>query len=955
MLSVIEHPMRKPVSKIHTYNIESQSVRTEACTQYSKFNFKKVDTDALTAEEFVQFALRLEPHQAVCTGYYENDGLHPRKASLMRVYNPVIRLDIDYAFTPEPLTLDDLSKIHPLLGDCWAVQLPSQSNILLNGEAVNPHKMSFYIKTVNVASPQQLKQLARFFEIRAGNAFGIKIRISGGFPRQLVTTVIDSSVLKDITRIAFIQRPVMITPPDSSITLEWNTGIIAYRQGPPLDASRCVLTFPEETKYREVLNAAKQRAEDDFKAARARFREEQPEQFQLFKAVEGSGFFKGKLYSINPADAPLDLEATLTSIFEASFDLSSGDGETEYIPLEQFSTYDLKDPYEPDYAGGAAKAKVFIDEEGARISSFAHGHYTVRWIVSVSHLIYLRTTPLSADKPIKYLTYNKLQSFLQEYGKYISYTKNDLKYLKGVAGKVSGDIHASTLVSLIETHCSRLSESYINRDLVDDILTRYRMLQYGNNELYSLVEEQYGDMPRLPGTPPPPTYPAITVTKNLKALQLGEQIPAAEMEEISDKIPRIAKMGCYPLHCTPENTLNLYMGTIQPLRESVTERDIRPFLFHLALIDDNIRFTSPPDFARILRTPAKEFANIHSPGYTWLLNYLSCFIHNQAVAEFKPALEILGTHGAGKSLLGDMLEEWLHPLNCYSTASWDDIFGKFNIILAMKTFIRAEEAARVEGGNNAYKNYITNDAIAVEAKFGTKMMVPACAWVMSTSNSLEGSYIEATDRRTMVFRISSLMASTAAKTHWWEPYMAWWRAGGREKVFTYFYSRQGDMKKLIDRTGTNKATLQTKLGFLEGKPTGFMIHLMLQLWWETDPVPLGSSTALYSQYVEYVQERGRGREATYTTTNKFTVAVKHDLNRAAKFPEEEGYYLKNHKYWLDVPNAKKALSSAWNLTLDELEELYTTLEEIFTPEHVTPPTLPRDSGNPDIRLSHKEK
>jgi hypothetical protein len=126
------------------------------------------------------------------------------------------------------------------------------------------------------------------------------------------------------------------------------------------------------------------------------------------------------------------------------------------------------------------------------------------------------------------------------------------------------------------------------------------------------------------------------------------------------------------------------------------------------------------------------------------------------------AAVLWGTHGAGKSLLGEVVGK-LYGEN-YSEPSQDDLDGQFNEWLRFRQFILVNEIVSTgrRPDANRLKAMITREYVTINRKYQPQYQVRDCVNYILTSNHPDAIMVEDSERRFFVHRVTRVIDSGLA-------------------------------------------------------------------------------------------------------------------------------------------------------------------------------------------------
>lgn len=169
------------------------------------------------------------------------------------------------------------------------------------------------------------------------------------------------------------------------------------------------------------------------------------------------------------------------------------------------------------------------------------------------------------------------------------------------------------------------------------------------------------------------------------------------------------------------------------------------------------------------------------PLYTWVLTWVADIFQDPAN---KPgtALVLVGSHGAGKSFLGESILRPIIGRACYAkTGSAERLTAKFNATMGGKLLIQGEEvmSSRRRHDANILKDAITSPFREVEHKGRDPLIMDDFARYLFTSNHRDDAVaIETEDRRYTIIEVNPMYSESSVlpkdeRRKYWQDLVAW--------------------------------------------------------------------------------------------------------------------------------------------------------------------------------------
>ena len=332
----------------------------------------KVERISATFPEIPAILDNLKENQAVIHGTVDHDevevvskGLKPNYPDAITrtkdifTYPPCGLLDFDYDALANGDSLskaeliDALRSLDPQLQKAAMIWRPSASSCITDGEDINIGIQNQRIYMPYEGTSDDLKDFVEGLNIAAWNkGFGhIFISVAGtAFPRGLFDMAVFSPERLDFSAGAVCDEPLTQSLPPTE-----------YTPGDFVDLS----DFPEGDvlKQKSQIEGAMAAVQDDIDRVRKNYLNSQAE-----KLADTQGLTKKKAKNI--VEARMQLKLLPKDIL-----YTDNNEEIQIMDIlddpDKYNGMVIRDPLEPDY--GPSKAKIYADEEGVRVNSFAHG------------------------------------------------------------------------------------------------------------------------------------------------------------------------------------------------------------------------------------------------------------------------------------------------------------------------------------------------------------------------------------------------------------------------------------------------------------------------------------------------------------------------------------------------------------------------------------------------------
>lgn len=165
----------------------------------------------------------------------------------------------------------------------------------------------------------------------------------------------------------------------------------------------------------------------------------------------------------------------------------------------------------------------------------------------------------------------------------------------------------------------------------------------------------------------------------------------------------------------------------------------------------------------------------------WYKAWIAYQLQNPGI-KLKTAVLMIGAHGAGKSMLGEIMQ----PIfgENYREVDIESFFSQFNEWAARSQFILANEVI-VKGDEDrrkhasALKNYITRKKVTVNEKFGLKYDIADRCNIYMTANPMDSLPLENGERRYFIFKSKA----GRLQKEWLDRWDKWKENGGVEALF----------------------------------------------------------------------------------------------------------------------------------------------------------------------------
>jgi hypothetical protein len=141
----------------------------------------------------------------------------------------------------------------------------------------------------------------------------------------------------------------------------------------------------------------------------------------------------------------------------------------------------------------------------------------------------------------------------------------------------------------------------------------------------------------------------------------------------------------------------------------------------------------------------------------WILDWIANIVQ-RPWQKTQVAIMLYGKQGCGKGILFDWLRICvLGPKHTFQTADPEnDLFGKFSQGLVNVSLVQVDEVKNLHDHADKIKNAITNRTVKLEKKNKDPVTLDAFANIIFTSNNENALKIPGDDRRTVLFRCSSI-------------------------------------------------------------------------------------------------------------------------------------------------------------------------------------------------------
>ena len=827
--------------------------------------------DINTASKLEKLFKSLTPHQAIISGLFPYSTLtkeNRRTKDKASIKNPWYKFDGDYNINCERLTIKILQQIDPQLANCRYLDLNSSSNIIIDSQNINAHKVGIWMQFKAESSEEITLYIENFFKrlIIAGYGEYILTKSERSYATYL-RTVIDKTVFSP-ERISFEAAPLC------NDGIEHNTRYLAH-EGELIDPKKLKpLNAMDEalylTKLKEIEEAMKPEVEAKKHLVKSKF----PEDYQRQETIQTGNYITGSLISNDFKDIP-----------NPAFS-----GSDDHVAFKS----PMRDPLDPEY--GVSKAKAWKNEDGSMyLHSFAHGSTTHRLLFPVIEAL---------DKGL--------------FDKWTSLTKVTRKQ-KGEVRQKLVELAPRMLWSTIDLRI--LSEELpLSLAVIESILRKYSV----NLELIEamkVAKSMEGTFKMLEtGSAPMISLDPDTGIRSLSGTGFARVLDDPVLTGyLTSTAERVNGFGMY--YKTPYKKLNLWGGfTVNKIADKIiTDMDIAPFIYLVRLSTDEEyhKHINPSkewkhtqwelSIPRNFDLSTFEFKNAKIPynvGTNYLLDWFADLIQNPLRNEdLRTSIHIKGINRTGKSVLSFLIASFFSPYNRKEVHNWEQVFTRFNSFISHTVFIQAEEATFAHGLYNEFKSLTSSPYTDVELKgIDGTIQVPSCTRIFQTSNN-DARREDLADTRTTVFTIS---AKHREDKIWFGKLMNWWnKEGGKEKVFTYLAQRKFNVNTITSSL-QNRDTIEGKIMNLDSAQRYGLSMLNVDGIEE-----MGSATNLFNAFeIQYPNEK------FYTAPNGLTRALR-GLFKAVN--GEEGFYKHNNKWHIDRELCKEVITGRLGCSWTELE------------------------------------
>ena len=141
----------------------------------------------------------------------------------------------------------------------------------------------------------------------------------------------------------------------------------------------------------------------------------------------------------------------------------------------------------------------------------------------------------------------------------------------------------------------------------------------------------------------------------------------------------------------------------------------------------------------------------------WLLDWIANIVQ-RPWQKSQVAIMLYGKQGCGKGIIFDWLRKHvLGPHHTFQTADPEnDLFGRFSQGLVNVSLVQVDEVKNLHEYADKIKDAITNRTVKMEKKNKDPVTVDAYANIIFTSNNENALKVPGDDRRTVLFRCSSM-------------------------------------------------------------------------------------------------------------------------------------------------------------------------------------------------------